>query len=276
MSTIRSFQEETALELPDLRKAEDYFTQKQRVAELRSRLAQYQPLQWDSEALSYGKELAANLREEEAWLQELRSRTEMLGEVELIYGPMFSGKTDELILRVRNYRRAGYKVQVFKHSFDTRYGPDKVISHDGLYEDALSITMPTEIPDCVDPDTRVIALDEAQFFSVSDDSPSLVTICERLIELEIRIIVAGLNLDFRGEPFGPMPELMAQADSIIQKTGKCQVCKKRNATRTQRLVNGTPAPYDDRVILIGASETYQPRCRHCHEVPDKPQPRIWR
>jgi thymidine kinase len=187
------------------------------------------------------------------------------GRVEVICGSMFSGKSEELIRRVRRAKIARQKVQIFKPSVDNRYGTDTVNSHDGRELTAIAVEKARDILDYLDEDTNVVAFDEAQFFD-----PDLITLCHKLAEEhDIRVIVAGLDLDFRGEPFGPMPALISQAEQVDKLHAICVVCGDE-ASRTQRIINGKPAQYDDPIILIGATESYEARCRHCHEIPGRP------
>lgn len=188
---------------------------------------------------------------------------ERAGQVELICGSMFSGKTEELIRRVRRAEIARQKVQVFKPSLDDRYGVQRVTSHNGVNLGAVAVENAHEILDLVQPDAEVIAIDEAQFFD-----PEVASVCNTLAERGLRVIVAGLDMDFRGEPFGPMPMLMAEAEKVSKLRAICVICG-REASRTQRLIDGQPAAYDDPVILVGAKEVYQARCRHCHQAPRK-------
>lgn len=183
------------------------------------------------------------------------------GSVEVITGSMFCGKTDELIRRLRRATIARQKVQVFKPAIDTRYAVEKVTSHAGSEYLALPIQRASEILEKLEPDTTVVGIDEAQFF---DDE--VITIVQLLADRGIRVIVAGLDTDFRGEPFGPMPVLMAKAEVVDKLHAICMVCGEA-ASRTQRLVNGQPARYDDPVVIVGASELYEARCRKHHQVP---------
>ena len=182
------------------------------------------------------------------------------GWVEVICGSMFSGKTEELIRRVRRAQIAKQKVQVFKPSLDERYALEKVTSHNGMDLDATIVTEAREILDLVEPDTAVVAIDEVQFFDWT-----IAEVCNALAENGKRVIVTGLDMDFRGEPFGPMPLLMAEAERVDKLSAICVVCG-APASRTQRLIDGQPASYDDPVIMVGASEVYEARCRHCHQV----------
>ncbi len=183
------------------------------------------------------------------------------GSIEVITGSMFCGKTDELIRRLRRATIARQKVQVFKPVIDDRYSVEKVRSHAGGEYDALPINTSSEILTRLEPDTTVVGIDEAQFF----DS-EIISITSRLADSGIRVIIAGLDTDFRGEPFGPMPALMAKAETLDKLHAICMVCGE-HASRTQRLVNGKPARYDDPVVIVGAAEMYEARCRKHHEVP---------
>jgi len=187
----------------------------------------------------------------------------VVGGIEVICGSMFSGKSEELIRRVRRAGIARQKVQVFKPALDNRYSSEHVSSHNGLLYKAVPVATVAEIADRIEPDTDVVAIDEVQFFDWE-----IANLCEELADRGVRVIVAGLDLDFRGEPFGPMPLLMAQAEQVDKLNAICVVCG-GPASRTQRLINGRPAAYTDPVILVGASEVYEARCRHCHEVPGK-------
>ena len=183
------------------------------------------------------------------------------GSIEVVCGSMFSGKTDELIRRLIRATIAKQKVQVFKPAIDIRYAVEKVTSHAGSDYDAIPIAKAAEIRDRIDQDTTVVGIDEAQFFD-----PEIVQIADELAARGIRVLVAGLDTDFRGEPFGPMPLLMSRAEHVDKLHAICMVCGDE-ASRTQRLVNGKPARYDDPVVIVGASELYEARCRLHHEVP---------
>jgi len=191
-------------------------------------------------------------------------RSEPAGWLEVICGSMFSGKTEELIRRVRRAQIARQKVQVFKPVIDDRYDVQKITSHNGLYVEAMPVAQAADILDMTESDTTVVAIDEVQFFDWE-----IARVCDELANRGARVIVAGLDMDFRGEPFGPMPLLMAEAEQVDKLQAICVVCG-QPAGRTQRLIDGQPASYDDPVILVGASEVYEARCRHCHEVPGKP------
>jgi len=182
------------------------------------------------------------------------------GWIEVICGSMFSGKSEELIRRVRRVQIANKKVQVFKPTIDNRYAVQYIYSHNGTKVEAINITRPKDILESIEPDTEVIAIDEAQFY---DDD--IVSICQELADQGKRVIIAGLDQDFRGEPFGPIPKLLAIAEYVNKLQAICIVCG-NTASRTQRLVNGQPAKYSDPTILIGAKESYEARCRKCHVV----------
>ena len=182
------------------------------------------------------------------------------GRLEVICGSMFSGKTEELLRRIRRAQIAKQQVQVFKPVMDTRYAVERVTSHDGQGYEAIPLPMSAEILNNLQSSTTVIAVDEAQFF---DDG--LIAILEELAANGLRVIVAGLDMDFRGEPFGPIPLLMCRAEEVTKLHAICTICGEE-ASRTQRLVNGEPARHDDPVILVGASESYEARCRQHHVV----------
>lgn len=183
------------------------------------------------------------------------------GMVEVITGSMFCGKTDELIRRLRRATIARQKVQVFKPAIDTRYAEQKVTSHAGSNYEAIPIQSAREIMQHLSSDTTVVAIDEAQFFD-----EEIVRVVQELADRGLRVIVAGLDMDFRGEPFGPMPILMALAERVDKLQAICMVCGEP-ATRTQRLVDGKPAHYNDPVVIVGAAELYEARCRQHHIVP---------
>ncbi len=188
------------------------------------------------------------------------------GWVELVCGSMFSGKTEELLRRIRRAEIARKKVQLFKPTIDNRYGLVRVASHDGIgREDAIVVCDAEDILRRLDADTEVVAVDEIQFFDAS-----IADICDHLADRGLRVIAAGLDQDFRGEPFGPMPLLLARAELVDKLHAICVTCGAA-ASRTQRLIDGRPARYDDPVILVGGSESYEARCRNCHEVPGKPR-----
>jgi thymidine kinase len=174
---------------------------------------------------------------------------------------MFCGKTEELIRRLRRASIARQKVQVFKPVIDERYSFYKVQSHSGMDYEAIPIKSSEELLEKLDPEATVVGVDEAQFF---DDG--IVDVVNQLAERGLRVIVTGLDTDFRGEPFGCMPFMTAKADKVDKLTAICVVCGEP-ATRTQRLVGGKPAKYDEPIVVVGAAEMYEARCRHCHRVP---------
>jgi thymidine kinase len=174
---------------------------------------------------------------------------------------MFCGKTDELIRRLRRATIARQKVKVFKPAIDNRYSVEKVTSHAGTEFAAIPVTSAKGILDYLNDDTTVVAIDEAQFFE--DD---IIPIVQTLADRDLRVIIAGLDTDFRGEPFGPMPVLMAKAETVDKLQAICMVCGEP-ASKTQRLINGEPANYNDPVVVVGAAELYEARCRKHHVVP---------
>ena len=185
------------------------------------------------------------------------------GRLEVITGPMFCGKTDELLRRLRRAIIAKQKIQVFKPGFDIRYSSEKVTSHAGNEYNAYPVENISDVPTLLHDEVTLVAIDEAQFFG-----DEIVDVIQALVDTGIRVIVAGLDMDFRGEPFGQMPVLLAQAEIVDKLHAICMVCGEQ-ATRTQRLVDGSPAYYDDPIIIVGASEMYEARCRIHHQVPRK-------
>jgi thymidine kinase len=184
------------------------------------------------------------------------------GWIEVITGVMFSGKSEELIRRVRRALIARRRVQVFKSALDDRYhGIFHVSSHDGTGVDAVAVRSSSEVAEQVHPHTQVIAIDEIQFL---DDG--IVDVISALADRGARVIVAGIDMDFRAEPFGPMPRILAVAEAVDKLHAICMTCG-ASATRNQRLVNGQPAPYEGPVVQVGGHESYEARCRRCHEVP---------
>jgi thymidine kinase len=174
---------------------------------------------------------------------------------------MFSGKSEELIRRVKRAVIARRTVQVFKPEVDDRFGAELVRSHDGDTFVARPVRSSAEIGPLLLPETSVVGVDEVQFFDAG-----IVGVVRELVTNGRRVICAGLDLDFRGEPFGPVPTLLALAERVDKLEAICVVCGE-SATRTQRIVNGVPADYDDPIIVIGAQEAYEARCRTCHTVP---------
>jgi thymidine kinase len=184
-----------------------------------------------------------------------------MGWLEVICGSMYSGKSEELIRRVKRAKIGRLKVQVFKPKIDSRFNIVKVVTHNGDEAEATAVPDSGVLFSLVEEDTQVVAIDEAQFFD-----KGIIDVCRRLADGGKRVIVAGLDMDFRGQPFGPTPALLAMAEYVDKLQAICLKCG-NPANRTQRLVNGQPAKASEPTILIGASETYEARCRHCHEVP---------
>ena len=188
---------------------------------------------------------------------------EPAGVLELISGCMFSGKTQELIRRLDQERYAGAAIQAFKPALDDRYGIEAVASHREVRFPAIAVPEVDGLRAQIRDDTRVVGIDEAQFFG-----PELVALAEELADGGRRVIIAGLDLDFLARPFGPMPLLSAYADRLTKLQASCQYpeCGSRQASRTQRLVDGAPAPADSPLVVIGGAATYQARCRHHYRV----------
>jgi thymidine kinase len=184
------------------------------------------------------------------------------GWIEVIVGCMFSGKSEELIRRIKRAIIANQKAIVFKPQIDNRYETDKVVSHNGISIKAVVVSNANEIKEIAE-DYDVIGIDEAQFFD-----NLLINIVEDLADNGKRVIIAGLDQDFRGEPFGIIPHLMAIADSVDKLHAICVICG-AVATKSQRLINDKPASYYDPTILVGSKEVYQPRCRKCYNKPIK-------
>jgi thymidine kinase len=184
------------------------------------------------------------------------------GSIEVVAGVMFSGKSEELIRRVRRAIIARQNVQVFKSHLDARYaGLYSVTSHDGGELDAAPVDNAAEILRLVRPDTSTVAIDEAQFLD-----HGIVEVAAHLAARGARVVLAGTDTDFRGEPFGPMGALMCIAEEVTKLRAICVLCGDL-ACRNQRLVDGRPARYDSPTIMVGGRESYEARCRHCHQVP---------
>ena len=190
------------------------------------------------------------------------------GRIELVCGSMFSGKTEELIRRVRRALIAKQQVQVFKPQIDNRYSLEEVASHNGQRIEAIPLDKSSEILDKLCEDTTVVAVDEVQFFD-----EGIVEVVDKLANKGIRVIIGGLDQDFRGEPFGCMGELMCRAEEVLKLHAICTECG-NPASRTQRLVNGQPAFYDDPIIMVGAQESYEARCREHHLVPRREKTKV--
>ena len=186
------------------------------------------------------------------------------GWIEVICGCMFAGKTEELIRRINVLSYARKNILVFKPKIDDRYSTTEIASHAGSKVPCIVISEAKEILDHVNYDTDVVAIDEVQFFD-----EDVVDICEYLADSGLRVMVAGLDKDFRGEPFGVLPDLLTRAEFVTKLTAVCAKCG-APATRTQRIINGKPASFNDPIVLVGAKEAYEPRCRHCHGIVEKP------
>ncbi|MES2179044.1 MAG: thymidine kinase [Gemmatimonadota bacterium] len=191
------------------------------------------------------------------------------GWIEVICGVMFSGKSEELIRRVRRALIAKKQVQVFKSHLDARYaGLYHVSSHDGRTVEAVPVDSPEQIVRLLVPETQVVAIDEAQFLP-----PSIVALSTALAASGRRVILAGADTDFRGEPFGPMPQLLAVAEQVDKLHAICVRCG-NPASRNQRLIDGQPARYDSPTIMVGGDDSYEARCRSCHSVPRKDEDQL--
>lgn len=182
------------------------------------------------------------------------------GYIEAIIGPMYSGKSEELIRRLKRAKIAKQNIVVFKPTVDNRYSKEDVVSHSGDSIEAIPINKSSRIYDLIDGKTQVVGIDEVQFFD-----EKIVDVAVDLADKGIRVIAAGLDMDFRGEPFGPTPKLLAVAEFVDKIQAICSVCG-HPATRSQRLVDGEPANYNDSTIKVGAVESYEARCRKCHVV----------
>ena len=174
---------------------------------------------------------------------------------------MFAGKSEELIRRIRTLRFANKNIKCFKPTIDNRYSETEIASHAGGKYEAFAVKTSEDIRKLVTDDTDVVAIDEIQFFD-----EGVVALLDEFANSGKRVIVAGLDMDFRGEPFSFMPTLLAKAEFVTKLTAACKICGK-GATRTQRIINGKPAYYDDPIIVVGANECYEARCRQHHEVP---------
>ena len=198
------------------------------------------------------------IRDIEVIFMDLRCKD---GWIEVICGSMFAGKTEELIRRINRIHYAKKSIIVFKPVIDSRYDSKAVVSHSKKKVDSIPVSSSSEILENIKELPYAVAIDEAQFFD-----EGLIDVVERLANSGVRVIVAGLDMTFKGEPFGIMPELLCRAEYVTKLQAICQVCG-APATRTQRIIDGRPADYDDPIILVSASEKYEARCRHCHQVP---------
>lgn len=181
--------------------------------------------------------------------------------IEIIYGAMFSGKTEELIRRLVDAQKNGENVEVFKPDVDERYTDSgEIVSHSGWRHEAQCVSKPKKLLSVIPPETEVIGIDEAQFFDQSIKSAII-----HVAKQDTRVITAGLSLDFRGDPFGPMPSLLRLTPNTEKLYGSCAVCGEQ-ADRTQRLIDGEPAHVDDPLVIVGGEEMYEPRCEEHHIV----------
>lgn len=187
------------------------------------------------------------------------------GFVEVISGCMFAGKTEELLRRIRVLSYGKQRIQLFKPLIDNRYDEKMVVSHAGSIAESVQIAKALDILDYIDNTSEIVAIDEVQFFD-----EDIVKVVDHLANSGIRVMVAGLDLDFRGEPFGVMPVLITQAEFVVKLTAICTKCG-APGTRSQRNIDGRPADYYDPIIMVGASESYEAVCRHCHVVPNRPE-----
>lgn len=186
-----------------------------------------------------------------------------LGWIEVICGPMFAGKSEELIRRVKRMEYAHQKFICFKPKIDNRYSENEIVSHSKNKTKSVNIEKSSDIKKYLNDEYKVVVIDEVQFLD-----KDIVSLCSELADKGYRVIVAGLDMDFRGVPFENVSLLLSKAEYITKLSAICVKCG-APATRTQRIVNGIPADYDDPIIIVGASQTYEPRCRHCHDVPHK-------
>ncbi len=182
------------------------------------------------------------------------------GWIEIVTGPMFAGKSEELIRRIKRLEYAKKKVLVFRPRIDNRYSLDEVVSHSNNRRKSIVIDAAKDILPFINEDTYAVVIDEIQFLD-----HELIPLSEHLANIGIRVILGGLDSDFRGEPFAVTSEMMARAEFVTKLTAICVRCGSP-ATKTQRIVNGKPAHYLDPIVVVGAAEAYEPRCRHCHEV----------
>lgn len=185
---------------------------------------------------------------------------EQIGWIEVICGPMFAGKTEELIRRVKRMDFAKKNYLIFKPSIDNRYAETEVVSHNKRKVGAINVSSSKEIYNHIKDDTQCVVIDEVQFFDAD-----IVEICQNLANKGMRVICGGLDCDFRGNPFEIVAHLLAMAEEVTKLTAIC-VCCGKEATKTQRIINGQPAKYNDPIILVGEKESYESRCRGCHKV----------
>lgn len=185
------------------------------------------------------------------------------GWIEVICGSMYAGKTEELIRRIKRVEYAKKNIIVFKPCIDDRYDTVQVVSHTNERVDAIPVSNADQMREHLKELPYAVAIDEVQFFD-----QDVVVLCEMLANAGVRVICAGLDMNFRGEPFGIMPELLSRAEYVTKLNAICMKCG-APATRTQRIIDGKPAFYEDPIILVGAKESYEARCRFCHQVPHR-------
>ena len=195
----------------------------------------------------------------------MRSAAKPLGEITVITGSMFAGKSEELIRLARRALYARHKIQVFKPTIDDRYSGQKVVTHMGVSFQAIAVSGIKELRERLVADVETVLIEEAQFF----DS-SIVDLAQELADQRVHVIIAGLDQDFRRKPFGPMPDLMAIADHVIKLKAICMNCG-NPASHTYRMIDGRPAHRDDPLVLIGATESYEARCRNCFKLRGEPK-----
>ena len=195
-----------------------------------------------------------------AWPGGHNEGVQQPGKITVVTGSMFAGKSEELIRLARRSLYAKKRVQVFNPSFDDLFDPAMVVTHMGIRHEAVPVANTAELRRRLSPRAQVILVEEAQFF----DAP-IVDLAVELADRGVEVVLAGLDQDFRRQPFGPMPELMAVADEVIKLRAICINCG-APASHTYRSIDGKPAHWDDPVILIGATEAYEARCRRCYEI----------
>jgi thymidine kinase len=187
------------------------------------------------------------------------------GKLTVVCGSMFAGKSEELIRRARRALYAKRVVQVFKPSIDKRYDESSVVTHMGVSHEARPVKNSVELAECLDPKVQVLLIEEVQFFDMA-----ITDLCVKQADKGVDVIVAGLDQDFRRMPFGPMPHLMAVADEVVKLRAICMSCG-AEASHTYRMINGKPAHWDDPIVLIGATEAYEARCRKCFKIRGEPR-----
>ena len=183
-----------------------------------------------------------------------------LGKLTVVCGSMFAGKSEELIRLARRALYAKRKIQVFKPSIDDRYHQTMVVSHQGISFEAETVNGVNELRKKLQSDVQMVLIEEVQFFDIS-----IVELCVELADKGVEVIVAGLDQDFRRQPFGPMASLLIAADEVVKLRAICMKCG-QTASHTYRMVDGKPARWDDPIVLIGATESYEARCRSCFEI----------